>query len=182
MRQFVTLARRYAILGCLSLAVLSWVYSPRAASADAALANITCDGLHISLSSNKDYYIFTATASGDPAAIIGYTFDYGDRQSYTFTFARAATSVDHHQASVTHIYRTAGTYTAKVHVNISSAGKTTNTTSVLCQANVVIAPAGTRLPNAGSSLPISMAVLTAFTAALLAHDRQRRLTASHTKV
>jgi len=109
----------------------------------------SCNTLSVSLSDDKNFYILAATSKGDSHSITGYTFDFGDHQTYRLRFS-ANTSKDRHAASVTHVYRDAGTYTARVSVAVNTGGKVANVSSAGCQTNVVIPPPATTLPNTGA--------------------------------
>src|SRR6267154_1115103 len=86
----------------LGLLVVCFSIQSQTAAADQP-ASVTCSSLHTSLSDDKNYYIFTASSSGNNNAIAGYTFSFGDRQTYT---VRSDTSgnQDHHTVTVRHTY------------------------------------------------------------------------------
>jgi LPXTG-motif cell wall-anchored protein len=136
----------------IGLAALCFIclHSSSYASADATPAPVTCDGLSAKISDDKNFYIFNATASGDSGSITGYTFDFGDRESYSFNFS-SAPNPNHHVSSATHTYRKAGSYIAKVHVNAKVKNKTTSISSASCQAKVTIGPPVATLPNTGAT-------------------------------
>jgi hypothetical protein len=109
-------------------------------------SRINCDQLNSVLSDDKNYYIFTAKASGDSATITGYKFDFGDRQSYTATFP--ASNQDHHTATVTHTYKDPGSYTIVVHVQTKTQNKSSSVTSDACKTTMQIGEP--TLPNTGA--------------------------------
>ena len=144
-------------LATFHILVLSFIFSvmpsmgwhaSTAASADAA--PVTCDSLTTGLSDDKNFYILTATASGPADSITGYSFDYGDRESYHVTFG-SRTDSDRHTASVTHTYKTPGAHKVIVHVNVSIHGKSGSVSSDACKTTVAILPPNTTLPNTGSN-------------------------------
>lgn len=137
----------YTVLAILLAAALT-----PAASADAE--PVSCQGLQATLSNDKNYYLFRVQAEGNAASIVGYSFDFGDHQSYTFTFKPGATD-DHHTATVTHTYQQVGTYTAKAQVVVKNAGKTSKITSESCKTQVSIEPATDTLPNTGTTTPLA---------------------------
>jgi len=109
---------------------------------------VTCDGLSATLSDDKNYYIFRATASGNPGDILGYTFDFGDRQSYRFKFA-GDTGLDRHAATVTHTFKDAGIFAASVTVQTTAKGSSTDIPSEDCKTTVAI-NLPDELPNTGT--------------------------------
>jgi len=110
---------------------------------------VTCDGLSTTLSDDKNFYIFTVTAGGDTGSISGYTFNFGDHQSYQFNFG-ASTSQDHHTANVTHTYKKSGTYTATATARVKNGSKTTGVTSPECRTTVTNGPSAAVLPSVGN--------------------------------
>jgi hypothetical protein len=142
------------------------------ASADAS--NVSCDSLSATMSSDKNYYIFTAASSGDNTDISGYTFNFGDKQSYTITFAASSTQ-DRHSVTVTHAYQSAGNYTPTVQVNTKVGGKTSSTSSPNCRTSLVIQSASsTTLPNTGAHGTPQLFVATFLIGAGLYELRLRR--------
>jgi hypothetical protein len=135
------------------------------ATAD-AVPSVTCQSLSISLSDDKNFYIFNASAAGDASTITGYRFDFGDHQSYDFTFSGASTQ-DRHSASVTHTYMTAGAYTASVQVNTKTAGKVARISSAACRAPITIAPPGSSLVNTGAGNVVALFAGTSLLGTLL---------------
>jgi hypothetical protein len=106
---------------------------------------IDCENLTVTVSSDKNYYIFTATTSGDGDAIAGYTFSFGDHQSYRFSFS-GHSDQDHHTATATHTYFKDGVYTATAQA-LDKSGRTTGPT---CQASVTNGQDTSTLPNTGA--------------------------------
>jgi PKD repeat protein len=125
------------------------LHSPRAAADPAS--GPTCISLQAFPSSDRDFYVFSVTSSGDSKTIAGYTFDFGDHESYRFMFA-ARTPKSRHAASTTHTYQKAGTYAVRVSL-ISKHGKQTHTiSSNSCTATTSIGKASPNtLPDAGFS-------------------------------
>ena len=104
----------------------------------AAASPITCNSLTSQLSDDKNYYVFTASATaGSGVTILGYNFDFGDRQSYSFTFGNVSSRG---QATVRHTYQESGDYLVKVAVVTTNSGKTSTTSSPACQVQVTIGP------------------------------------------
>jgi hypothetical protein len=116
---------------------------------------ITCDHLQVTLSDDKNFYVFTATSSGDESTITGYTFNFGDQQSYDFVFS-ASDKQDHHTATVTHTYLDAGVYTPVVRVNTQVENKSASATSPGCQTTLSIGDTASALPNTGVSGTIGL--------------------------
>jgi hypothetical protein len=164
-------------LGCAIAAALLML--PGHTAADTT-ANITCDSLHVSLSSDKKFYVFTVLASGDSGNITGYTFNYGDRQSYHFTFGGVPASTDRHTASVTHAYQTAGSYTASAQVNLKTPSKAPAITSAACKTSITIGKPRV-LPRAGASIPFGISAAGAAIAVCISfiHQRRRAIIRAH---
>jgi len=120
------------------------------------MSAVTCSTLHISLSSNKNYYIFTATDNGNSAAITGYTFNFGDHESYTVKFQ--GSSQNHQSASVTHTYEQAGVYEATASVDTNDGMKPVAVSSPACQASVTINPPASAMPNTGAGDAVGLFV------------------------
>jgi hypothetical protein len=137
-------------------------------SGQAAAASATvCNSLTSQLSDDKNYYVFTAMATaGSGATITGYNFDFGDHQSYSFTFGNVATRG---QATVRHTYEESGDYLVKAAVVTTANGKTNTTTSPNCQVNVTIgASSSNPLLNVGPGNSLGI-FIGATTIAALAH-------------
>ena len=145
-----------------SAILLSSVGLTHLAAADTP--SVACDSLTARLSDDKNFYILDATASGSAGAITGYTFDYGDRESYRVTFSSKSTA-DRHAASVTHAYKTPGTYTVTVRINTKINGKSSSVSSGACKTSVTILPPDTTLPDTGAN---AVATITVSAAATLA--------------
>ena len=136
------------------------------ATADTPAPPVSCTTLTAKLSDNKNFYVFSATAGGDNTAITGYAFDFGDHQSYQFTFNPADHS-DRHAATVTHTYRSPGTYNPTVRVNVKMHGTATDVSSDTCKTRIAILPAGSALPNTGARNILGLCVAAALIAAPL---------------
>ncbi|HSX15832.1 MAG TPA: PKD domain-containing protein [Candidatus Saccharimonadales bacterium] len=131
---------------------------PHHAAAD-ALA--TCDGLSATLSDDKNNYIFRVAASGEDSDILGYTFNFGDHQTYRFTFGKD-TGLDRHTAIVTHTFKDPGIFAASVTVQAKSGGHTTTIPSEDCKTTVAI-NLPDELPNTGTRNLLVLFVATALT-------------------
>jgi hypothetical protein len=121
--------------------------APGVASADTS--NVSCDNLRATISSDKNYYVFTASASGNNNDISGYTFSFGDEQSYTVSFAASSTQ-NRQTVSVTHTYQDTGSYSPSVAIATKNGSKTTSVTSPSCQTNVTINSTSNSLPDTGA--------------------------------
>jgi hypothetical protein len=143
----------FGLLGILVDLLASYNYPPAAFATD---NSVTCTGLQVALSDDKNYYIFTAQATGDETSITGYQFDFGDHESYIATFP--ASDQDHQTATVTHTYKDAGNYT--VSVAIKTGAKTATITSDACKTTVQIA-APAALPDTGAPGTLTMAIVIA---------------------
>lgn len=159
----------HALILVIGLLVVGGVHSVATADADP----VTCESLKTTLSGDKNYYIFEAKATGNASSISGYTFDFGDHQSYTFTFKPNATE-DHHTATVTHTYQKTGTYKPTVHVVLKNGQKTTNVTSDACKTTITIEPAPDILPDTGSHVPVLPVVTGTFIGSTVLHYLFRR--------
>ena len=137
-----SLRTKIIALGLSAIAIPCCQYSLATADAPA----ITCTSLSVVLSSNKNYYVFKATASGDISKITGYTFGYGDKQSYMVRFDKH-TTVSHQSASTTHVYQKNGAYNANVHVITANS----SITSPACNVKALIGPPISTLPNTGAT-------------------------------
>jgi LPXTG-motif cell wall-anchored protein len=118
---------------------------PACVSADPA---VVCAGLAAAPDTGANY-TFTATASGSSDLITGYTFDFGDHQSYTVSFSRAS-KPDSRTATVTHAYQKDGVYAAQVHINAQNNGKLSSVSSRACQTSLTIGSPSGILPNTGA--------------------------------
>lgn len=101
-------------------------------------SSISCVSLTAAPASDGSQYNFTAKASGN-GTITGYAFDFGDKQSYSFSFSNDAQQ-NRKQATVLHTYSSPGIYAASVHVEMTAKGNTTSTTSRNCRATVSDGP------------------------------------------
>ena len=125
-----------------------------ASSAPSAFADtpaLTCTSLTAVRSNDGSSYAFTAKASGNDSAITGYTFDFGDHQSYSFQFGKRP-GQGHHRATVMHTYRTLGTFTATVYVDTNKGGKPASTSSPSCHTTVSNGPKTLVDTGAGNTL------------------------------
>ena len=94
--------------------------------------SFSCDALAASKLSREEYQFNAKGSAKNGATITGYTFDFGDGKTQ-----------DSSTASVKHTYAKAGTYTAKVTINVKVDGKTKTATSAKCTVPVTVAPAPT---------------------------------------
>jgi hypothetical protein len=134
---------RKAVLGIGLLSVLGLAQYPHSAGATAPSSNPVCQSLTSSISSDKNYYIFTASAApGDGDAVTGYVFDFGDHQSYSFSFGERS-SRDRDQATATHIYSRPGKYLVVATVLTKSKGKVIAASSPSCQLRVTVGEVST---------------------------------------
>lgn len=86
-----------------------------------------CEGLVATPITPRNNYEFTATASAaGGASIVNYTYDFGDGQSTTGG------------RTVTHVYATPGTYTAKVTANVKVGNEVKPATGPQCQVAITI--------------------------------------------
>jgi len=139
----------------------------------AAASSVTCTSLEATLSPDKNYYVFTAAASGDSNAIIGYTFTFGDHQTYTVTFG-ASSSQDRHGATVTHSYQGTGNYTPSVRVNTAVNGKRTSVSSASCRTTVSIGSSGSTLPDTGAGDTLALFAVACLLGTYVHHRWLRR--------
>lgn len=132
-----------------------------------------CESLSADLSEDKNYYVFTATATGNGSQIYGYTFVYGDQQSYSVTFG--PNSQNRLSAGVTHAYQKAGNYTARAVVNYSLDGESKTASSDNCQTAITIDPPASTIPNAGPGNILALYIITALTGAAIFQLRLRTI-------
>lgn len=110
--------------------------------------SVTCDSLSVTPGDDQNTYVLKAAASGPSSIITGYTFDYGDHESYSIAFG-SKIGVDHHSATITHTYKKPGTYTVTAHVTIKTHSKSTDISSNTCKTSATVLPTGSTLPNTG---------------------------------
>jgi hypothetical protein len=122
-----------------------------------------CSGLQVALSSDKNYYIFTATVTGDASTVAGYTFNFGDHQSYHVSFD-SSSSQDRHTATATHVYLKNGMYQASAYFT-TALGKHSAVGG--CHANVTVGDVASTLPNTGAGSVAIVFGLAAVSAAAL---------------
>lgn len=148
---------------------------PAQTNADTPAAPVSCTTVTARLSDDKNFYVITAAADGDVSAITGYTFDFGDHQSYRFTFNPSGHD-DRHAANTTHTYQTPGTYAVTAHVDIKVHSKASSVSSDTCKTSLSILPPNSVLPNTGIGIRnvLGIGILIAFLTAFLHHTRQRR--------
>jgi hypothetical protein len=117
---------------------------------------LACDSLQATPIGDKNSFVLSATSSAsNNTAVTGYDFNFGDYQSYSFDFTNSMT--DRQQASVTHTYATAGTYTAHAQVRGRSNNKAVTATSSGCRTTIAIQPSAvTTLPNTGAGDAVSL--------------------------
>lgn len=160
------------LLTAIILLGTAWGFHTQFASAEAAPS--TCDSLTATPSSNTDTYSLTVTASNGSTPITGYTFDFGDQQSYTFALT-ASPKDDQHAATVNHTYPTAGAFTAIAHVDTKVDGKQASISSPGCHTEITTGPAA--LVNTGAGDTLGLFTATAL-GGLICHQiwiRRRRL-------
>ena len=149
LRKWLPTARPGFVMAMIVMAgaVVSLLPYSLAAEASAASASAACQNLTSSLSSDKNYYIFTATAApgGDNTEIAGYLFNFGDHQSYSFGFDRDSER-SRSQATATHVYGHPGTYVITAAILTNKKGKVTATYSPNCQLRITIG----QLPTVGT--------------------------------
>lgn len=111
-----------------------------------------CNQLTAASIPNKGY-TFTATASGDAGSITGYTFSFGDQQTYTVVF-NGTSLRGRSQAIINHNYRQDGIYTVTARADSGGTEKaagTPSSSSSGCQITVTVGPAATTLPLTGET-------------------------------
>jgi PKD repeat protein len=143
------------------------------AAGSATEGSLTCNSLSAAISSNKDYYIFTAGASGGTnTTITGYDFNFGDNQSYAFNFGDNS-DLSRTQATATHTYDIAGNYGVSVTVKGDNATNILTATSKRCQVTINIpdpsSASSTSLTNTGPGNGIFIAFFSAFFVGMAIH-------------
>ena len=125
--------------------------------AAAVSPSASCLQLASSVSDDKNYQVFTASAAaGSGSTITGYTFDFGDNQTYSFTFGNGTT--DRSRATVTHQYDKNGVYSAKASVQVEAGGRTADISSPDCMSSVALGvQAAAALVNTGPDVAYGVA-------------------------
>ena len=119
-------------------------------SAQAAAPTVSCDSLTYNWNSSQNQYVFAAAASGSGVSnITGYSFNFGDNQSYNFDFPSGSTA-NRATGSAGHVYAKAGNYNATVKVLATINGQKQRITSPKCAVTVTIAQPASQLPNTGT--------------------------------
>ena len=143
---------RYAVISSLLFCLVGFN------SAHATTSPATCLQLVAEQSEDKNYYRLTATASDSD--ITGYEFDFGDKQSYTFT-VHDAPGKDKKTATVRHTYEKNGIFTATAKVI-----GTGDSNSAKCSTQIVIGQVA-ELPPTGPSKDLrAIAALVAVSVAI----------------
>ncbi len=143
------MGRRWVYWGCLLLVLLGLLLIlPASAYTD---PSVKCSSLMATASTGWSY-TFTAIASGNSNLITGYSFDFGDRQSYTVIFNQAV-KTSRLTTTVMHTYNKPGAYMPQVHVNTQNNGKHLTVSSPACRTNVAIGPLKNGLPDTGVRNP-----------------------------
>jgi len=119
----------------------------------AAAPALTCTSLTAVRSSDGSSYAFTAKASGNDGSITGYTFEFGDRQSYSFQFSKKANQ-DRSHATVSHTYLSHGVFTATVYVDTRKGGNPASASSPDCHTTVSNGPTTLIDTGAGNTLAV----------------------------
>ena len=88
----------------------------------------TCDSLTATQINRTDFTFTGAASAKDGATIVSYSFDFGDGTS-----TRGINPIN-----VPHTYAKAGTYTVKMSVNVTAAGKSETATSPACTTTVTV--------------------------------------------
>lgn len=88
-----------------------------------------CDSLTKKAIARKEYEFTAAATANNGATITNYTYDFGDGKKETTT-----------AKTVKHLYEKAGTYTAKLSVNMNVAGTAKVVTAPSCQVTFTITP------------------------------------------
>lgn len=160
------------VLGVFLITLLvCFIQSPRSISADASKTG--CSKLTTAATSVSQSYSFTATASGNSAAITGYRFDFGDHQSYVFAFDAAGPQQNRSTVTVTHAYASQGIYSAVVYVETHTGDKTDGVTSSGCHAVVTDGP--TTLVNTGAGNTLALFAITSVSGLIMYQFWLRRL-------
>ena len=135
-------------------------FSNATPTTQAAEPPATCQKVTAQLNNDKTHYDIVATAAAPSGTnIVGYQFDFGDRESYTFRFSKAQNK-DTNMATVQHNYKKDGIYklTAKV---ISTKDGKTQTSATGCVLSVKVGATAGQLPDTGpnTTLTITLAVI-----------------------
>lgn len=146
------------VAGLALLPIAGWV--ERASAQDAP----TCQSLQATISPDKNYYVFTVQVSGPSNSIDGYTFNFGDQQTYHVSFGSKTTN--RQSATATHTYQTPGTYAATAYATQNG----THLPIGNCHTNVSVSAAITTLPNTGLGNVIAPATLVATFTGIIAHQ------------
>jgi hypothetical protein len=136
-----------------AIILLGTVWGSHTQIASAEAVSSTCDSLTAAPSSNTDTYSLTVTASNGSTKITGYTFNFGDQQSYTFALP-ASSGGDQHTATVSHTYPNAGAFTAIAHVDTKVDGKQISVSSPGCHTEITTGPAALVNTGAGDTLEL----------------------------
>lgn len=132
------------------------MHAPSVTAAESATG---CQTLTAEESEDKNYYRITATT--DNPSVVGYEFDFGDRESYTFRFSASSPS-DRQQAVVRHTYQKSGVYSVSARVIVSKRQQTQPPLN--CTLQITIGTAG-QIPATGPTdalpiLPIALGLIT----------------------
>lgn len=153
-------------LGCLMLLGLVGPNNQGSRLAAAAEPGASCDSLIVVESEDKNFHIFSASATPiNDSVITGYIFDFGDNQSYEFNYNQDDEKW-HGLSTVNHTYSKAGRYKASATVVTNTNGESLRATSEACTTTITIGPA--ELPTVGSE-PLAMESFGVVTLGTMSH-------------
>ena len=140
---------RWLSVGAILMAIFCLhIFTPTVYAAESGQGAV-CKSLTFNSDSTKYSFAVTALA-GHGTRITGYKFDFGDHQSYSFTFAKTAGN-NRNTAKIDHSYARSGIYQATAFVIASEHGKMHYETSKSCKASVAVGEAlPSELTNVGS--------------------------------
>lgn len=143
--------------------ILGIVFYVQAPTAQATPVPVSCISLSSTAPSGSTQYSFTVTAAGASNVITGYTFNFGDRQSYSFAFSPNAPRQNKLQATISHTYAGLGVYNASVSIDAKANGRTMSVTSAGCHATIDLGPTMTVLVDTGAGDVSRLFVLASLT-------------------
>ena len=132
-----------------------------------------CKSLAFNVNDTK--YTFTATASvNNGARILGYKFDFGDHQSYSFTFDKTV-SGSRNTAKIDHAYARSGIYQARAFVIASVHSKMRYVSSEDCMVSVSVGQSSpNELTSVGPGNPLLLSAGVAVASGSAHHFALRR--------